>query len=253
MAVQSSGGTGENVNVVTSSPTVTFLSCPVQTIAGSVLASQQLYSRAGAPGQGFTFDAFFAKQASLQAAATLDQLCLTAVLASPGPAITDNSASANHVAQLFGDVSMAAAQIVATAGAQIPASHVFMPPALSKWYQSQVDGQYRPIWLPSPAATLGRAGGRVGARDEGYTGYDVVGCQVFEEPSQTAGTILVGAPADALLVLTGELAVDVTPEAYASQMTVALVARQYVAIAVLYPSAFVVISGTQIPTAPTFA
>jgi HK97 family phage major capsid protein len=246
MAVQT-----ENEALATSSTTAGYIEVPVLTIAGSVKTSQQLFDRIG---PGLTFDMFVARQAAIQAATVLDQQAIAVVVAVAGTITNPGSPS---VSAFFEDVARAAASITTENGTVLPATHVFIPSLNMKWLQAQVGTDGRPVWLPSPAGTVARAG-MVGSRDEGATGYTVLGADVYEDnslpttgPSASYATMLVGDVPDALWVGTSELQVDVWPETDAASLSVVVNARQYAAIACLFPSAFVAVSGAAYVT-PTF-
>ncbi len=246
MGVQAS----ENTNVSNSSPTAGYASAPVLTAAGIVEISQQTLDRYG---PGVRADEVIAEQAARQAATTIDTQAITAVFTSPLETITNTNSPS--ITALWEDVGKAKAAISTTEGTRLMATHVMIPPANMAWFQAQVDSEGRPIWTPSAAATLARVG-QANTRSEGYTGYDVAGAQAFEDANLPVNgsdaELLVGDLPNGLLVMTGAPVVNVWPQFEPAALTAAIVIRQYFALAVLYPNAFVEITGAAYPATPTF-
>lgn len=240
----------ENTAVDNSSPTVGYAAAPVLTAAGVVELSQQSLDRFG---PGVRADEVIAAQAARQAATTIDTQAVAAVFTSPAATITNSNSP--RVGALFADVGKAKSIISTTEGVRLDATHVMIPPSNMAWFQSQLDGQQRPIWGPSPAATLGHVG-KANARDEGYQGYDVLGAETFGDANLGASAgfanVLVGDLPNGLLVLTGSPVVDVWPQFQPTSLTAIVTIRQYFALAVLYPNAFVKITGAAYPVTPTF-
>lgn len=244
---------GDNQAIATSSPTASFLKVPVKTVAGSTPnVSQQLIDRIG---PGLSYDRFFAQQAALQAATEIDLLVINAITA-VASTITDNSANSQPM-PFFGDVAKAAAQITAADGTVLPADCLFVPTATMKWLQSILGNDQRPVWMPTAGGTAGRTG-KVGTPEELYTGYDVFGAMAIEDnnlPTTNTGadaTLLVGNFAEGCWVGTSELIVDIFPEWDPTALSAVARGRQYVAVAVTYPNAFVQITGSAYPAAPSF-
>ena len=107
-----------------------------------------------------------------------------------------------------------------------------MPSVNMKWFQSLLDSEGRPIWTPSPAATLARVG-QVNTRSEGYTGYDIAGFQAWEDNNiPTSGgyaQVLVADLPNGILVMTGTPIVNIHPEFEPTTLTAAISIRQYFA------------------------
>ncbi len=246
MGVQAS----ENTNVSNSSPTSTQTGTPVLTAAGIVEISQQTLDRFG---PGVRADEVIAEQAARQAATTIDTQAIAAVFTSPAATITNSNSPG--IEALWADVTKAGADIAAQEGTRLSATHVMMPSVNMKWFQSLLDSEGRPIWTPSPAATLARVG-QVNTRSEGYTGYDIAGFQAWEDSNiPTSGgyaQVLVGDLPDGLLVMTGTPIVDIHPEFQPTTLTAAISIRQYFALAVLYPDAFVQITGAAYLASPSW-
>jgi len=244
----------ENTSVSNSSPTAGYASAPVLTAAGIVEVSEQWLSRLG---PGVRADEVIAEQAARQAATTLDVQAITAVLASPLETITNSNSPS--ITALWEDVAKAKAAIATQEGTRLDATHTMIPPANLAWFQAQVDSEGRPIWTPSPAGTGARVGG-VDTGSEGYSGYDALGTFVFSDAnlpptgaSAQYSTLLVGDLPNGLLVMTGTPIVDVWPQFSPTSLTAVIAVRQYFALAVLYPDAFVNITGVAYPVTPTFS
>ena len=246
MGVQAS----ENTNVSNSSPTAGYATAPVLTAAGIVEISQQTLDRYG---PGVRADEVIAEQAARQAATTIDTQAIAAVFTSPLATITNSNSPG--IEALWADVTKAAADIAGAEGTRLSATHVMMPSANMKWAQSLLDSEGRPIWTPSPAATLARVG-QANSRSSGYTGYDLAGAMVFEDNNiPTSGgyaQVLVGDLPNGLLVLTGTPIVDIWPQFSPTSLTAVISVRQYFALAVLYPNAFVQITGAAYPASPSW-
>jgi HK97 family phage major capsid protein len=246
MGVQAS----ENTNVSNSSPTATQTGTPVLTAAGVVEISQQTLDRFG---PGVRADQVIAEQAARQAATAIDTQAIDALFTSPLAVITNSNSPG--IEALWADVTKAGADIAGSEGTRLSATHVMMPSANAKWFQSLLDSEGRPIWSPSPASGLARAG-QVNTRSEGYQGYDLAGYQVFEDNNiPTSGgyaQILVADLPNGLLVMTGAPIVDVFPEFSPTTLTCAISIRQFFACVVLYENSAVQIGGAAYPIAPTW-
>jgi hypothetical protein len=248
MGVQAS----ENTNVSNSSPTAAYASSPVLTAAGVVEISQQTLDRFG---PGVRADEVIAEQAARQAATTIDVQAITAIIAAlPGGNVITNSGSPSITA-LWSDMGKAKSIISTTEGTRLQATHTVIPPLNMAWFQAQVDTEGRPIWTPSAAATLARVG-QANTRSEGYSGYDLLSTQAYEDANLPVNgsdaELLVGDLPNGLLVMTGTPICDVHPEFQAASLTAAITIRQYFAIGVLYAGAFVEITGGAYPASPSF-
>jgi len=243
----------ENADIALSSPTADYATADIVTLSGGVLVSQQYLDRVG---PGVTGDEIIVAQQAREAATALDSLAVTAVLAN---ATTITNSGSPSVAALFADVGKASAAIATTEGTRLHPSHVMMPSANAEWFMTQTDSTGRPIWLPSPAATLARVG-QANTRSEGYSGFDIAGKMTFADDnlpntgaSPTYSTVLVGDLPNGLLVMTGTPIVDVMPEYEPATLTALIRWRVYCALQVLFPAAFQQITGAAYPVAPTFS
>ncbi len=183
-------------------------------------------------------------------------LAITAALAN---ASTITNSGSPSVGALFADVGKAAAAIATTEGTRLQPTHVMIPSALLHWYTSQLDSSDRPIWSPSPAATLARVG-EVNTRNEGYSGYDIGGMMTFADDnlpntgaSPTYASVLVGDLPNGLLVMTGTPIIDLMPEFDPVSLTALIRIRVYCALQVLYEAAVQQITGAAYPAVPTFS
>jgi hypothetical protein len=238
----------ENASTNSSSPTATFNTVNVETLASSVELSQQTLDRTG-----LDITNVFADQAARNIGTQLDELAIQVALTAPGNIVNNNTPG---IPELYADLGKAASIIETTEGTRLQASHVFMPPALLRWYTSQLDSQNRPIFTPTPAAGDAFAG-EADTPDEGYLGFTFAGLRAFADANFSAASagyngLLVGDFPHGLLVLTGAPIFDVYPEFQAATLTGIFTARQYVAVVPLYESAFVAVTGSAYPATPTW-
>jgi hypothetical protein len=242
--------TTENTSTATSTPVSTYRSAPVLTISGKVAISQQSLDRFG-----ISADQIIAEQAAREAATTLDsEVLATIASALPTSHKVTNSGTAG-VPALWADVALAASKMTTAEGTRLQPDSVLMPPLNAAWFRAQVDKQTRPVWSPSAAGVAARVG-QPTTDLESYTGYDIQGSCVYEDanltPTTTHATVVVGAFGRGCLVMTGTPIIDCWPEWEPAQLTALVSIRQYVAIVVQYPSAFVRISGSAYAKTPSF-
>ena len=235
----------ENRSPAQGSPTASFVEAEVGTYTSIMPVSQQVLDRTG---PGVTFDQVIAEQAGREIGTLLDMEVVAAVLAG-AQSLTDSGSLS--IGALFADAAQAANKTQTLAGTRLVATTLLAPSPLMLYYMSLISSDNGvPIWLPrSGDAAVGN-----GPR-EGYSGYDVLGMDVFFENnglvSGSNSTVLVGAPGTALLVLEAPIVVDVYPQWSAEQLTSLVRVRQYAAFHVLYRDGFCKITGdTAYPANP---
>jgi hypothetical protein len=234
----------ENGSIATSSPTATYAEADVQTVTGGVSVSQQYLDRAG---PGIEGDDVIAQQAMVQVGTELDILALQALLQG-GTAKTYVNNAAPTVSQLWHDIGIAAAFIEDTEGTRLSPTHAFLAPPQMRFYQAQVGSDGRPVWLPNPSGGNAVAG-EVATADEGNTGYQAFGCELFTDSNLSAASagFVGGVVADlphGLAVYLGAPLVEVVPEFQPATLTAFISIRQYVAYSLRYGSSVVFLTGS---------
>lgn len=256
------------VPAVTSAPTVTaqssentdptsgagtsfssaYRTVAVATFSAYVEASQQLIDRSG---PGISFDQVVYAQLREQLDAQVDSAVIAAMMSGATTNITNNDgpSSGNAIPVLWFAVNQAAASLEATPGTALPATHAFIPSALLRYLQAQLDGSVRPIWTPSGDAAPDPT--------TGFSGYRIGSTGVFTDdnlPVQSGNaTVLVANPGSTLL-LRGEPIVQVLPQVngFSSELTALVRMYQYVATVVRYPAGAATITGSTFPASPSF-
>jgi hypothetical protein len=236
---------GENTNVLgsagSSAFSASYASAPLGSYVAAIIASQALLDRTG---PGVTFDQVVAKQAAREIATQFETKVWAAIVAG-AQNVSRNASATFNVADLWSDVANAIQLAVNAPGTNAHPTHTFGNVSTLTGFMQQVDSEGRPIWAPSSAQT---SGGNDGTK-EGFSGYDLLGTSVFYDenaggPSAGYSNLVIGAPELALLVIESDPIVDVYPAADAATLSSFVGVRQYAASALLYPEAFVNLSGT---------
>lgn len=248
--------TTQNTNVASATPTVAFVQADVDTLAGGVVASQQVFDRVGGVnGGGVTADRLLTAQAAREVGTQLDGLVLTAILAGTGLQTITNTGTPGTPA-LWADVGEASSKLQTLEGTRLQADTVLAPVQLASWFMAQLDKQTRPVFEPTPN-NVAKAGAPT-TPGEGATGFGIAGAALVGDASTalksvTDGILIVGAFGTACAIYSSPAIVYVTPERLASQLSVTITFRKYVAVSLLYPSGFVKVTGAAYPWSPTFA
>lgn len=260
----------QNTGVSDTDLTTSFVTFPVVTKAGQQIVSLQLLERSP-----IAFDQVVFGDMGRAYAQAVD----LAVASGNGTASgnydinggTDvvgilNTASINTVTWtqatplvqgLMGQIGLAKADIANTLF--LPATHCFMTPTRWEWLAQAVDGNQRPLVVPSyngpfNAQVLGTDGMVV----EGAVGRRISGLDTYEDaniPQNVNGAqdvILVGA-FDQNYLYESPMVTRVLPQTYGNQLSVLLQVYGYIAFtAARYPNANSVITGSGLTYPPTF-
>jgi len=239
------GAQTENSGLDETDPTGVYLSASLETIAGLVTVSQQLYDRGGQDGLGF--DEIVGAQIKEQLDAQIDNYVLTQALANAGT-VTDSSTGS--ITTLYTDVAAAREKLTDTAGTRLQASHLFTTSDLFGWATRQVDSSGRPILTPdSGAIVAAQAMGDPAFRS--WSGVHLGQCRWHLDdniPAVSGNTQLVVARPAEVFVWEGEPIPQVTPETGATTLSVVISLRSYVAAIPRYQKAVAVIGGSAYPT-----
>jgi hypothetical protein len=232
---------GENTSASAGvSSSATYATAPVLTFTTGQWVSQQVLDRTG---PGIAYDAWHAAQAARELTSAFDGAVAKAIIVG-AQLVADNASSTFNVGTLYGDVANASQLVLNSPPPAIRPTHIFIPGGTGYGFMSQVNSTGQPIW--SPLGNV-RGGTQVGPT-EGWSGYQIMGSDVYFDdnmgsPSAGYANIIVGAPADALLVMEADPIVDVYPEAGAISLTAWIDVREYAAFAILYPTGFAVVNG----------
>lgn len=245
---------GENQGITETDPTAGYLSSGLTTNAGQVTVSQQLLDRAG---PNFSFDVMVFDQLRRAYNATLDTYVLTQALANAGTVTFNAQTYLTSTAGLYPSIGKAKAATVDAAGVVLPATHIFAQPINWEWYASQADSTGRLLIVPNYAGPFNAAGGGSNGTPmaEGDTGYRLHGLPVFEDGNipTTGGTNqIVVAHMPEVWFWEGDLVNRTVPQTAAQNLSVLLQSYSYVACIVRYQKAVQSISGTGVPTSPSF-
>lgn len=246
----------EATTTASSTPTATFRSAPVVTLAAHVDLSQQLVDRAG---PGVTADMVLTEAAARQCGTALDEKVLSAILAATGLQSITSTGTAPSAPGFWTDVAHATSKLQTTDGVRLAADSVILPPQLGAWYMAQKDKQTRPIFEPAPSGVGGLAGAPTSLL-EGFTGFSVAGARVLGDASSqlqstTDALVIVGAFRRGAAVYKAQPVVRVVVgQPGAKTLTLQLTFTQYVAVSILFPAAFCKVSSTTgaYPWTPTF-
>lgn len=225
---------------------------PVETFAGQVNISQQLFDRGRSPGAlGGSFDqtVLVQMQSQLDAAVSLyviQQALVNATVITEGSTWT--------IPLLWSDTSTAAEKLADNAGTRFPGTHVFSTTDLLRWATKQTDATTnRPVIIPDATAIeVVRADatqGGVGS-DDGYSGVLLPGGLRWHTddniPAQTGHPTyaqFIVAQMSEVLVFDGDPISFAYPESDAVNLTVAVGLRKYVASSPRYGKAVAVVNG----------
>ena len=245
---------GENQGITEQDPNAAYLSVGLTTNAGQVTVSQQLLDRAG---PDFQFDVMVFDQLQRAYNSTLDTYVLTQALANAGTVSFKVQTYLTSTAGLYPSIGKAKAATVDAAGVVLPATHSFFQPINWEWYASQADSNGRLLVTPNYAGPFNAVAGGSNATPlaEGDTGYRLHGLPVIEDGNipTTGGTNqIIVAHMPEVWFWEGDLVTRTVPQTAAQNLSVLLQAYAYVGCIVRYPKAVQAISGTGVPTSPTF-
>lgn len=242
---------GENQGVNDVTPAAAYLTASLVTMSGEVDLSQQLFDRAGP----VRADTIIEAQLRQQINTSVDAYLVTQAIANGGTGVTDNSAFS--VTDFWGDIAKAQSQMLTAAGVVLPATHVFMQPTFYSWASAQVDGQGRPLMVPTPAgADAPVVPAEDGGPAPGATGYQLLGTPVFRDgniANSGSNTQIVLAHMPEVFTLVSEPAVRAFPDVLAENLTVIVSMYALCAVIVRHSGAIQVVSGSAYAASPSFA
>jgi HK97 family phage major capsid protein len=226
-------------------PAATFLSAAVETNAGTLTISQQLYDRSGGP-NSVGYDSVAAKQLAIDLAKAQDQQALTASI-SGGAYVIYNAASfalagTSGVGGFVDKLAAAKYAIRGTAGGYLEPTSVFFTPERFEFIAGWADAQGRPIVLP--AATDDSP------RQYGDTGLVWGGLHVYTDPNiPSYGTtsedqVIVADESEVFFWRSPVPMVQVFPQTNAIQLECVIRLYSYSAVIARHANAVQVISGT---------
>lgn len=225
-------------------PTADYVSGSVETLAGVLTVSQQLWDRSGGPG-GVSADTAYAKQLGVDLAKAQDQQALNAAIAAGGTIAYNGPfalASASGVGGLVGKIAAAKYAIRGTAGGYLEPTSVFFTPERWEYIFGWADAQGRPIVLPEATED--------DPRKYGDTGLMWGGLHVWTDPNiPTSGTtsedqIVVCDNSEVFFFRSPVPMLQAFPQADALTLQVVIRLYSYSAVVTRYANAVQTISGT---------
>ena len=241
----------ENTALAETDPSAAFLSSTVETIAGKVIVSQELYHRGGGPG-GILFDRVVAKQLAIDWAKALDSFALTTALTTAGSVPYNGTfalAGTSGVGGFVDKLASAKNAIRGTAGAYLEPSAAFFAPARWEYIVGWADGQGRPVVLPCATGD--------NPRTYGDTGLEWGGLHIFTDPNVPAvGTtsedqVVVLDPSEVYVWRSPQPIVNAFSQTGANALEVTIRVHGYAGCIVRYESGVQTVFGTAFST-PSF-
>jgi HK97 family phage major capsid protein len=241
----------ENTALAETDPSAAYLSSSVETIAGKVIVSQELYDRGGGPG-GVLFDQVVAKQLAIDWARSVDSFALTTALATAGSVPYNGTfalAGTSGVGGFVDKLASAKNAIRGTAGAYLEPSAAFFAPARWEYMVGWADAQGRPVVLPCATGD--------NPRKYGDTGLEWGGLHIFTDPNVPAvGTtsedqVVVLDPSEVYVWRSPQPIVNAFSQTGANALEVTIRIHGYAGCIVRYQSGVQTVFGTAFST-PSF-
>jgi HK97 family phage major capsid protein len=241
---QSQGGDGNQLNET--DPGAAFVSTTLQTFAGVVTISTQLYDRSGNE-SGYSYDRIIGKQLALDYAKSLDSYAITQATSNATTILYNGSfalAGTSTTGGFIDRLAQAKANIRGTSGQYLEPSALFLAPTRWEYIAGWADSSGRPVVLPGP--------GEAGKRPYGSTGLEWGGLDVYTD-SNLAGIsfgttaedmVLVADPSEVYLWRTQQPALQAYVSPSAGSLEVQVRLYGYGATLTRYADALQVISGT---------
>ncbi len=234
----------EGSGVDETDPTSTYLSSSLETIAGQVTISQQLYDRGGC--DGLSTDQIIGLQVKEQIDQQIDAYVLTQALANAG-SVTDSGTAS--IATLYADTAAARQLLADTAGTRLLATHLFTTSDLFGWATSLLDDQHRPILTPDSGALVAAAA-MGDPQWQSWTGVHLGQLRWHTDDNIPATgysgldtQLVVARPAEVFVWESDEPIAFAYPQTEAAALEVIIGLRSYVGCIVRYPKAVASISG----------
>ena len=167
----------EALAVTETDPSAEYLTGAIETLAGLVTISQQLFDRSGGP-DGYSYDMAVGKQLAIDLGRQQDLQALNAAIAAGGTITYNGSfalAGTSGVGGFVDKLANAKYVIRGTAGGYLEPTSVFFTPERWEWLAGWADSGGRPIILPYPLDS--------GPRQYGDTGQEWGGLHVYTDPN----------------------------------------------------------------------
>ena len=246
---------GENTTVSETDPTGLDLTTTVQVFTGQLTISQQLYDRGfhDATYNGGAFDVVAGQQIKQQLDETVNKYVLQQALQAGTFAAGSAEAGNAWMPTFYGDVGDLRNKLTDTSGVRIRASHLFTTSDLYSYATRQLDGQNRPVLLPSfnpgPPQILD---GNDKDKWWGFTGTVMPGVVFWfiDDAIPAAGnnTQIIVCDPSKVVTFEGDPIVFAYPQTLGNQLSVVVGMRQYVAAIPRYPGALAYTSSNVYPT-----
>ena len=248
-------GTTEGVAVAEQDPTAGYESVGLQTLSGQVIISQQVLDRAG---PSFQYDKMVYDQLTKAYNLSLDTYCIntaitTASVSAASVTASGPNASTSIAYAVGAGIAGAKANIAATAGTVLRATHIFAQVKPWEWLVAATDSNGRPLFVQEqngPWAAL--ASGEGTPVIEGATGYKWGGLPVLEDnniPNVGSNYQFVVADMAEVWLWEGDPVNRTIPQTYAQNLQVLLQTYNYAALLPRYPTAVQSVNGTATATA----
>ena len=245
----SAGVQTEGSAVTELDPTGAYITQPIVTIAGQIVASQQLVDRAST--QGFTFDTFAYAQLREQYDQNVNIYTMGRALA-VGKAITE-SANSFSVANFYQDVALCREVLYDTLGTRLAPTHIFTTPDLYSYVTRQLDTSNRPMIVPqfAPGDPLWPDQDNKAWRQ--FTGTVLPGTLTWfvDESIQPQGsnTVVIVSRPDTIVTFEGdEPLVRAYGETIANQLQTVIQLYNYLAVVPRFPYGTAYVTGNAYPT-----
>ncbi len=221
----------------------------VNTFAGQVVISQQLFDRGNSPGlPGGSYDAWLCQQMTEQLNAAIDQYVIAQAVAS-AQAVTD--ATTLTTTLWYQDVAKAKSLLADDAGVRFPGTHLFTSSDLGDWLMKQVDLDGRPVYIADSGALLAaepagdptNASSWLGLHHQGLAAYIDDNLPFGNAPTNTEQQAIVAQMPEVLVAKAPTPITFAYPEPDAIDLSVLVCLRTYAASTPRYAGAVVTITG----------
>ena len=223
---------------------------PVETFAGQVTISQQLFDRGNSPGlPGGSYDAWLCQQMTQALNASVDQYVIAQAVAN-AQSVTEGSTLTT--ALWWQNVATAREKLADDAGVRFPGTHVFTTTDLGNFLLKQVDDDHRPIFTVDSGALLAASPIGDPTNANGWTGLHFVGLAAYTDDSLPFGNAPTNTYQQAIVAQMPEVLVAKSPqpitfsyvETEAIDLSVVVGLRTYAASTPRYAGAVVTITGS---------
>lgn len=184
----------ENSLVVETDPTGAGITENIQTVAGDIYISIQLYDRAMSGGGAF--DIACAQQLQQNLDQATDLYAINQALSGAGAVA--GAATWTDMSTLYDDLSKGREVLTDTAGIRYRPTHLFTTGDLFNWMSSVLDSEKRPVLVPTPIPGKPLANDDDSSRWSGYTGIQVGTMMWFYDDNIPSSQPIAGTTSSAL-------------------------------------------------------